>query len=48
LGEACREHHFGLVEVDWSAADPLVSLQVRDGTGRTRVKSSVRLSRLRF
>ena len=48
LGEACREHHFGLIEIDWSAADPLVSLQVRDGTGRTRVKSAVRLSRLRF
>ncbi len=48
VGEACREHHFGLIEIDWAATDPAVALQIRDGTGRTRVKSTVRLSRLKF
>jgi alkaline phosphatase D len=48
VGEVCRDHHFGLIEINWAATDPTVSLQIRDGTGRTRVKSTVRLSKLKF
>jgi hypothetical protein len=42
------DHHFGWIEIDWQQADPRVALQVRDGTGRVRAKTSVRLSQLRF
>lgn len=48
IGQACMDHHFGWIEIDWQQADPRVALQVRDGTGRVRAKTSVRLSQLRF
>ncbi len=48
IGQACMDHHFGWIEIDWAQADPRVALQVRDGTGRVRTKTTVRLSQLRF
>jgi hypothetical protein len=42
------DHHFGLIEINWKAADPTVALHIKDVTGRARVKHSVRLSALRF
>jgi len=48
LGQACMDHHFGFIEVNWQAADPTVALHIKDVTGRARVKHSVRLSALRF
>lgn len=48
IGQACMDHHFGFIEINWQAADPSVSLHIKDVTGRARVKHSVRLSSLRF
>jgi alkaline phosphatase D len=48
VGQACMDHHFGFIEVNWKAADPSVALHIKDGTGRARVKHSVSLSTLKF
>lgn len=48
LGQACMDHHFGWIEIDWQQSDPRVALQVRDGTGRVRAKTSLRLSQLQL
>jgi len=48
LGAACMDHHFGFIEIDWKPADPVVSLSIKDVTGRSRVKHSLRLSSLKF
>lgn len=47
-GEACMDHHFGLIEIDWSGEDPAVSLHIRDITGRGRVHKRIRLSEIGF
>jgi alkaline phosphatase D len=39
--------NFGLVQIDWSRPDPLVSLQVRDGEGDVRIHEKIPLSVLR-
>jgi alkaline phosphatase D len=48
IGQACMDHHFGFIEINWNAADPTVALHIKDVTGRARVKHTVRLSTLRF
>jgi alkaline phosphatase D len=48
IGQACMDHHFGFIEINWKAEDPRVALHIKDVTGRARVKHSVRLSQLRF
>lgn len=40
VGEVLREANFGLIEIDWSAPTPRLSLQVRDGGGRVRLERS--------
>jgi alkaline phosphatase D len=47
-GQACMDHHFGMIEIDWKSDDPRVSLRVHDITGRARVRKVVRLSELAF
>jgi alkaline phosphatase D len=47
-GKACMDFHFGMIEVDWSAASPRAQLRIHDMTGRARVRKSVRLSDLQF
>jgi hypothetical protein len=47
-GDACMDHHFGMIDIDWSQADPRVSLRIQDITGRARVRKSVLLSELKF
>ncbi|NIP97599.1 MAG: alkaline phosphatase family protein, partial [Akkermansiaceae bacterium] len=47
-GEACMDHHFGLIDIDWSREDPTVALQIRDITGRGRVSKRIRLSEIGF
>src|SRR5262245_30701589 len=42
-----RGNNFGLVTVDWSKADPLLSLQIRDEDGDVRIQHKLPLSRLR-
>ena len=39
--------NFGMVEVDWSATDPAVSLQIRTGTGDVGREHKLKLSELR-
>jgi alkaline phosphatase D len=48
IGQACMDHHFGFIEINWKTADPTVALSIKDGTGRARVNHSVQLSTLRF
>ena len=48
FGSACMDHHFGMIEINWEAADPRVTLRIHDITGRVRVGKSSRLSELRF
>ena len=40
--------NFGIVDIDWSAADPTVSFSTKDTANRTRLHHSVPLSRLTF
>ena len=39
--------NFGLIAVDWEPADPVVSLQIRDGEGDVRINQKLPLSVLR-
>ena len=48
VGQACMDHHFGFIEINWQDADPSVALHIKDVTGRARVKQNVRLSHLKF
>jgi alkaline phosphatase D len=47
VGTMTHGDNFGLVTIDWSAADPKVSLQVRDADGEITLKDTVRLSLLK-
>jgi alkaline phosphatase D len=47
VGTMTHGDNFGLVTIDWSATDPVVSLQVRDVDGEITLKDSVPLSLLR-
>lgn len=38
VGELFPRNHFGLVHVDWSAADPLITLEIRDLAGKTVIE----------
>jgi hypothetical protein len=42
------DHHFGMIEIDWAARDPGISLRIHDLSGRARVWATVRLSELKF
>jgi alkaline phosphatase D len=46
VGEAVRDNHFGMIEIDWNAADPLIELKIVDRSGRPRVRQQLRLSEL--
>jgi alkaline phosphatase D len=48
FGNACMDHHFGMIEIDWKAEQPSVSLRVHDITGGSRVEKTVKLSDLTF
>ncbi len=48
VGEAVRENHFGMIQVDWTKKNPYVVMQVVDGEGVVRVANSVPLKSLRF
>ena len=40
------DENFGMIEIDWEAADPVLRLQVRDIEGKTVLQERVLLSRL--
>jgi alkaline phosphatase D len=48
IGEACMDHHFGMIEIDWTRADPAMSLRIHDYSGRARVRKTVRQSELKL
>jgi len=45
---ACMDHHFGMIDIDWEQDDPYVQLRIHDVTGRARVRKTIRLSELKF
>ncbi|MEM7385282.1 MAG: hypothetical protein AAF514_10085 [Verrucomicrobiota bacterium] len=48
VGEACMDHHFGQIEIDWSLDDPVVTFGVQDVDQRTRLERKVALSALKL
>ncbi|HYC84692.1 MAG TPA: alkaline phosphatase D family protein [Chryseosolibacter sp.] len=42
------ENHFGLLMIDWNGEDPMITMQIRDVTGKTRIDRSIRLSEIQF
>ena len=47
MGEATREPNFGYMEIDWTAADPEVRIEVRSVANRSLLRQTLRLSDLR-
>ena len=47
-GAAYREANFGLLQIDWAAADPVVTMQIRGVDGTTKVQEAVKLSEISF
>lgn len=47
VGEPVFADNFGLIEVDWSANDPSVTMQILDEAGEVHLSHEVRLSELR-
>lgn len=48
VGDPVREHHFGLVDIDWHAPEPSVTLRILDVPGTVRLEHRIRLQDLRF
>ena len=46
VGRLYKEKGFGLIDIDWSAEDPVVSFQARDVENRTRLRFDIGLSAL--
>ena len=47
-GDVFRQHHFGLIDIDWDRDDPTIKLQVRDIDGNARVEKTIARSELTF
>lgn len=47
IGEYFRELNFGVVRIDWSEADPIITLEGRSGVGDLLLRETLRLSSLR-
>ncbi|MDZ4688407.1 MAG: hypothetical protein SH850_25310, partial [Planctomycetaceae bacterium] len=48
LGDAVPENHFSEIEIDWTAADPVLHLRVINRMGQVRIDHAVAVSALRF
>jgi alkaline phosphatase D len=48
VGEAVRENHFGMIEIDWTASAPSISMSIVDGAGTIRTNHVVPLSELQM
>ena len=48
IGEAYMDNNFGMIEVDWSTTDPVVTLTTRDITGKVRAQKSFPASTISF
>lgn len=47
IGDVVRENNFGMIEIDWSLADPELNLQLVDIKGKVRASHRVKLSELK-
>ena len=48
VGPIVRDNHFGRIEIDWSADDPTIRLQIVDREGTVRSETTTSVDRLRF
>ncbi len=48
IGAVVRENNFGLIDIDWSVDDPVVTLALYDVTGALRNEVQLRLSEIGF
>jgi alkaline phosphatase D len=48
VGEAYRENHFGMIEIDWEAADPSIGFKIIGLDGKSKVTHELKLSEIRF
>ena len=46
IGQAVMENHFGVIEIDWKAKDPMIQLQVWDKDNKLRIEKHLNLSQL--
>ncbi len=46
VGEAVRENHFGMIDIDWQQDDPVVKLQIVDAEDTVRITRTTKLSEL--
>ena len=47
VGDAVAENHFGMMEFDWNADEPTVTMNVIDKLGRRRLQKMVQINDLR-
>ncbi len=47
VGERSFANNFGLITIDWDAADPTISLQIRDEAGEMELEHTLTLGQLR-
>ena len=47
-GNVVRDNHFGMIDIDWESADPVVLLQIVDRKGVIRVRKALKLKSLSF
>lgn len=48
VGEAYRENHFGVIDIDWSQDDPAITFQIIGLDGMAHVEHDLRLSELQL
>ena len=48
VGEAFRDNHFGMIEIDWERSDPKLNFKTVSVAGDVAIRHSIRLSDLRL
>jgi alkaline phosphatase D len=48
LGDVVRENNFGMINIDWTLPDPLLTFHIYDINGSSRVEYQIKLSGLTF
>jgi alkaline phosphatase D len=48
VGQPVMDNHFGIIDIDWSKADPVISLEVWDLHNRQRIHQVIPLSEISF
>ena len=47
IGSNYRKVNFGIIDIDWTQADPTIHMQIRDVEGKTALQHQVKLSELK-